>query len=75
MSPGDYRAARFPPTGRGAPEASDGGAVTPSARIIRESSSSPTKRHAIAPRQASAMKAQVEPAEPPRAAVPKSMAA
>ena len=56
-------------------ESGDGGDVTPSARISRATSSSPTKRHAIAPRQASPMKAQVDPPDPSRAAVPKSMAA
>ena len=82
------RAARFPPTGRGPEEGEEeddeedeeedeegGGVVTPSSRSNRVASSNPTKRQAIAPRQASAMKAQVELPEPPRAAVPKSMAA
>ena len=78
----------MPPTGRGCEEEegeegeeegegeeeADGG-VTPSARISCATSSNPTKRQAIAPRQARPMKAQVELPEPPRAAVPKSMAA
>ena len=52
-----------------------GGAVIPSARVSRATSSRPAKRQAIAPRQARAMNAQAELPEPLRAAVPKSMAA
>ena len=77
---GDQRAARFPPTGRGSAgesgEDEDAGSeVIPSARISRATRSNPTNRHAIAPRHASPMKAQVELPLPERAAVPKSMAA
>ncbi len=70
----DQRAARFPPTGRGASSAGSGGEVIPSARISRATSSSPVNRQAIAPRQARAMNIHADEL-PPRAAVPKSMAA
>ena len=52
-----------------------GGEVTPSARISRATSSRPAKRQAMAPREARPMKAQAVLPEPPRAAVPKSIAA